>query len=67
MTICRSVRQLPAYSRHSGYRVVLYESGSQFLESPPGAVPGCILLDWRMPSLGGCWPEVVDRRAAWDF
>jgi len=47
--------------RASGYRVALYESGNQFLESPPSAEPGCILLDLRMPNLGGL--ELQDRLA----
>jgi len=37
----------------SGYHVVLYESGAQLLEKPPGDGPGCILLDMRMPGLSG--------------
>jgi len=39
--------------RASGYKVVLYESGEQVLENPPGSEPGCILLDVRMPGLSG--------------
>jgi FixJ family two-component response regulator len=37
----------------SGYRVALYESGERLLECPPGAEPGCILLDLRMGGLSG--------------
>jgi len=43
----------------SGYRVVLYDSGDRLLENPPSAGPGCILLDLRMPGLGGL--ELQDR------
>jgi RNA polymerase sigma factor (sigma-70 family) len=37
----------------SGYRVALYESGERLLERPPGAEPGCILLDLHMNGLSG--------------
>jgi RNA polymerase sigma factor (sigma-70 family) len=43
----------------SGYRVALYESGDRLLEAPPGAEPGCILLDLRMAGLNGL--ELQDR------
>ena len=39
--------------RASGYEVVLYQSGDEFLESPRNKEPGCILLDIRMPGLSG--------------
>jgi FixJ family two-component response regulator len=45
--------------RASGYQTVLYESGGQLLENPPGAGPGCILLDVRMSGLTG--PELQSR------
>jgi FixJ family two-component response regulator len=47
--------------RASGYQVVVYESGDRLLENPPSAGPGCILLDLRMPGLGGL--ELQDRLA----
>jgi FixJ family two-component response regulator len=37
----------------SGYRVALYDSGERLLAHPPGAEPGCILLDLRMRGLSG--------------
>jgi RNA polymerase sigma factor (sigma-70 family) len=37
----------------SGYRVALYASGDQLLESPPGAEPGCLLLDIQLTGLNG--------------
>jgi FixJ family two-component response regulator len=38
----------------AGYRVVTYESAEQVLEQPPDDnETGCILLDVRMPGLGG--------------
>src|SRR5262245_33723010 len=43
----------------SGYRVALYESGDQLLQSPPSTDPGCILLDMRMSALTGL--ELQDR------
>jgi FixJ family two-component response regulator len=43
----------------SGYRTVVYESGSAFLEHLPPAERGCVLLDLRMPDLSGL--EVQDR------
>jgi RNA polymerase sigma factor (sigma-70 family) len=43
----------------SNYRIALYGSGDQLLESPPGCEPGCILLDIRMTGLSGL--ELQDR------
>jgi FixJ family two-component response regulator len=37
----------------AGYRVALYESAESFLETADLEVPGCILLDLRMPGLTG--------------
>lgn len=38
----------------AGYRVVIYASAEQLLEQRPDEnEPGCILLDLRMPGLGG--------------
>jgi FixJ family two-component response regulator len=37
----------------SGYRVALYASANQLLQSPPAAEPGCILLDVQMEGLSG--------------
>lgn len=37
----------------SGYRTVVYESGTAFLERAPGNDAGCILLDVHMPGLTG--------------
>jgi FixJ family two-component response regulator len=37
----------------AGHRVALYESAEQFLETANVGVPGCILLDVRMPGLTG--------------
>ena len=45
--------------RASGYEVVLYQSGDEFLENPRRKEPGCILLDIRMPGLSGL--ELQDR------
>ncbi len=45
----------------SGYQVALYDSGERLLERPPGAEPGCILLDLRMDGLSGL---EVQRRLA---
>jgi FixJ family two-component response regulator len=45
--------------RASGYEVVLYQSGDEFLESPRREEPGCILLDIRMAGLSGL--ELQDR------
>jgi FixJ family two-component response regulator len=43
----------------SGYRVAHYESADRLLAASPGAEPGCILLDVRMPGLSG--PELQAR------
>ena len=45
----------------SGYRVSLYDSAAQFLESPPPAEEACILLDVQMTGLSG--PQLQDRLA----
>lgn len=37
----------------AGYRVALYASAEQFLESAVQDAPGCVLLDVRMPGLTG--------------
>jgi RNA polymerase sigma factor (sigma-70 family) len=37
----------------TGYQVVLYESGRQFLAKPPSAGLGCILLDLQMSDMDG--------------
>ena len=37
----------------SGYEVMPYESAEQFLQADDLSIPGCILLDVRMPSLSG--------------
>jgi FixJ family two-component response regulator len=39
--------------RVSGYEVADYESATSFLRAVEGAKPGCILLDVKMPGLGG--------------
>jgi FixJ family two-component response regulator len=39
--------------RASGYRVALYESAEQFLNTAHLHEPGCILLDFNMPGMGG--------------
>ena len=39
--------------RAAKYEVRGYASASEFLDSDPCAVPGCILLDLRMPGLSG--------------
>ncbi len=44
--ICRLLRT-------SGYQVTPYESADQLLENQPKGVPGCILLDVRLPGLSG--------------
>ena len=46
----RSVTRLLAAS---GYDVMPYESAEQFLQADDCRMPGCILLDVRMPNLSG--------------
>ena len=36
-----------------GYRTVLYESAQAFLDTADFALPGCVLLDLRMPGIDG--------------
>jgi RNA polymerase sigma factor (sigma-70 family) len=44
-----------------GYRVALYESAKQLLQTPPSGEPACILLDVQMAGLSG--PQLQDRLA----
>jgi RNA polymerase sigma factor (sigma-70 family) len=46
----------------SGYRVALYASAAQLLETSPPLEPGCILLDVQMDGLSGL--ELQERLAA---
>jgi RNA polymerase sigma factor (sigma-70 family) len=46
----------------SGYRVALYASAAQLLETLPPVEPGCILLDIQMDGLSGL--ELQERLAA---
>src|SRR5262245_40880755 len=39
--------------RAAKYEVRVYASASEFLDSDPCVVPGCILLDLQMPGLSG--------------
>ena len=39
--------------RASGYEARGYASAAEFLGADPGAAPGCVLLDLRMPGLNG--------------
>ena len=46
--------------KHAGYEVATYASGEHLLEClPSDSVPGCILLDVRIPGLSG--PELQER------
>ena len=46
--------------KQAGYEVVTYASAQQLLDRLPGeSVPGCILLDVRIPELSG--PELQER------
>jgi FixJ family two-component response regulator len=44
-----------------GYRVTLYESAEAFLKTAILSLPGCVLLDVRMPGLSG--PQLQQRLA----
>jgi FixJ family two-component response regulator len=46
-------RAIARLLRASGYHVVVYESATKFMERPPSAARGCILLDVQMPGLSG--------------
>jgi two-component system response regulator FixJ len=37
----------------NGFRVVAYPSGEHFLAKPPSSDRGCLLVDVRMPGIGG--------------
>ena len=45
-----------------GYRVALYDSAENFLETADWEDPGCVLLDLRMPGLSG--PQLQERLSA---
>ena len=47
----------------SGYRVALYASAAQLLETPPPDAAGCILLDIQMEGLTGL--ELQERLRLW--
>ena len=45
---------------HAGYEVTTYATAQQVLDNPPnGTEPSCLLLDVRIPGLGG--PELQER------
>ena len=46
----RSVERL---LRSAGMTAVLFESASAFLKAAPTLVDGCVLVDVRMPGMGG--------------
>ncbi|WP_374449815.1 response regulator FixJ [Stella sp.] len=52
--------------RSAGLAVETYESGLRFLERAAAIVPGCVLLDVRMPGLNGLelQRELANRRIA---
>lgn len=50
----KSVRNsLKTLLRSAGYRVATFESAELFLESGTAAETGCLILDVRMPGMGG--------------
>jgi len=49
-----AIRRSVAFAlKTSGFRVRVYESGSELLKDAPSLEPGCILLDIRMPGMDG--------------
>jgi len=47
----------------SGFRAVSFPSGEKFLESLPSEAQGCVLVDVRMPGMGGLEvQEALSRR-----
>jgi FixJ family two-component response regulator len=47
----------------AGYNVVAYEDAVQFLEQDDSSLPGCLLLDVRMPKMSGLeLQEIMDVR-----
>lgn len=58
-----SVRRSAAFMlKHAGYRVESHVSGVEFLKDAKSAERGCVLLDVRMPEMGGL--EVQQEMAA---
>jgi two-component system response regulator FixJ len=48
--VCRSLERL---LDSAGLRVIFYETSFAFLDAAPNLVPGCALLDVKMPGLDG--------------
>ena len=55
-------RSLGFFLKTAGYLPRPYLSGEDFLADAPGLSPGCVLLDLRMPGIGGL--EVVEQMAS---
>jgi two-component system response regulator FixJ len=51
----------------SGYAVSTYASGDAFLQAARDAEPGCVLLDVRMPGMGGLNVQEAMRERALDL
>ncbi|MFC3714504.1 response regulator transcription factor [Sphingoaurantiacus capsulatus] len=46
----------------AGYEVIAYDSGESFLASPHAQTEGCLLLDVRLPGVGGLEVQQILRR-----
>lgn len=46
-------RSLSNLLRSVGFRVETFTTAQEYLESPPVDAPGCLVLDVRLPGLGG--------------
>ena len=58
----KSVRSsLARLLRSAGYEAVTFPSGEEFLDALDSVLPDCLILDLRMPGLGGF--EVLSRMA----
>ena len=51
----------------SGYRIAAFSSGAALLESLPPAAHGCVLVDLRMPGMGGFEVQKELRRRGMDI
>jgi FixJ family two-component response regulator len=56
------IKSLARMLRLAGYAVETFASAREFLASPPGAPPQCLVLDVHMPEMSGL--ELQDRLAA---
>ena len=53
------LRALVRFLRTAGYEAKAYSSPQAFLDDYDPSMPGCVVLDLSMPSMGWGWPFSV--------